>query len=179
MYRIRLKAFGACYFIEPLTGSLLRTSRIRSEDVSISTKVRKCLEQVDDPYLLAGRKSCTMPLSIPFYIRVYAQVLNRLCRHSFLLARLWGKIPLRCYPDAGVATAVYYALYPGSQQRKLCLPRAFFARSASRRFRKHGTMFIGAFLPSVQMHAWVIEDGMHADPNDDNWINFAPVAAFD
>lgn len=40
-------------------------------------------------------------------------------------------------------------------------------------------MFIGAFLPSVQMHAWVIEDGMPADPHDDNWINFAPVAAFD
>ena len=111
-------------------------------------------------------------------MRLYASILTWLCRHAFLLARLWAKIPLRCYPDAGVATRVYYRLYPGEQQRNLCLPRAFFARSTSRRFRKHGAMFVGAFLPSVQMHAWVLEDGMHADHHDNNWVNYAPVAIF-
>ena len=39
-------------------------------------------------------------------------------------------------------------------------------------------MFIGAFLPSVQMHAWVIEDGMHADVGDNSWTNYTPVAIF-
>ena len=119
-----------------------------------------------------------LPEKIGWGVKLYARVLTWLCRHAFLLARLWAKIPLRCYPDAGVATRVYYKLYPGEQQRNLCLPRAFFARSASRRFPGHGAMFIGAFLPSVQMHAWVIEDGMHADVFDNNWVNFRPVALF-
>lgn len=179
MYCFQLEAFGACYFLEPITGSLLKKDHCRRESVAVDAKVESCLMQVRDPYLLNIRKRTTTPLRIPLTVRLYARILTWLCQHAFLLGRLWAKIPLRYYPDAGVASEVYYRLYPGEQQRKLCLPRAFFTRSTSRRFKKHGTMFIGAFLPSVQMHAWVIEDGMHADVYDDNWINFAPVAIFD
>lgn len=180
---IKLTFGGVLYFFDGITGSLMKRE-VRETDKAVDeaalpTHQAEALEQVRDPYLLNLRKRIATPLSIPLTVRLYARILTWLCRHAFLLGRLWAKIPWRYYPDAGVATEVYCRLYPGEQQRKLCLPRAFFARSTSRRFKKHGTMFVGAFLPSVQMHAWVIEDGMHADVYDDNWINFAPVAIFD
>lgn len=183
MRRIKLTFGGALYFLDGITGSLMRRE-VRDTDNAfdeaiLPTHQAEALEQVREPYLLNIRKRTTTPIRIPLTIRLYARMLTWLCRHAFLLGRLWAKIPLKYYLDAGVATEVYYRLYPGEQQRKLCLPRAFFARSTSRRFKNHGTMFVGAFLPSVQMHAWVIEDGMHADVYDDNWINFAPVAIFD
>jgi len=37
-------------------------------------------------------------------------------------------------------------------------------------------IFIGVFLPSKSMHAWIIEDGIQPDPSDTMWINFQPVA---
>jgi len=38
-------------------------------------------------------------------------------------------------------------------------------------------IFIGVFLPSNTMHAWIIEDGKIVDPYDGIWLNFQPVAA--
>jgi hypothetical protein len=35
---------------------------------------------------------------------------------------------------------------------------------------------IGVFLPSRAMHAWTIEGNQMADPYDDIWINYQPVA---
>ena len=61
------------------------------------------------------------------------------------------------------------------QQQTLCLPRSVFIATTSRRFKQHGTLFIGAFLPTVRMHAWVVEDGMPADSFDNQWIYYRPV----
>ena len=171
---------GETYFLENITGSLLkRPARSGDESVPKTDAIADArLREVDDPFLLKERKAGDLPDRIPRRVRLYAALLTWLCRHSFPLARLWAAIPLRCYPDAGVATEVYYRLYPGEQQKDLCLPRAFFARSTSKRFRCHGAMFIGAFLPSAQMHAWVIEDNMHADAGDNSWTNYIPVAIF-
>jgi hypothetical protein len=33
-------------------------------------------------------------------------------------------------------------------------------------------------LPSTMMHAWVIEDGYHADPEDRIWTQYLPLGAF-
>lgn len=180
MIRMPVHYQGDVYFFEGITGSLMRRPA-KPSDAAVPTIegiAGKCLSEVTDPYLLKGRALPTTPQRISLGVRLYASILTWLCRYAFPLGRLWAKIPLSCYPDAGVATRVYYKLYPGEQQRNLCLPRAFFARSTSRRFRKHGAMFIGVFLPSVQMHAWVLEDGMHADYYDNNWVNYAPVAIF-
>lgn len=171
---------GDIYFFEGITGSLMRRPARPSDAVvsEVTGIAGGRLREVTDPFLLKERQRPTAPKRISLGVRLYASILTWLCRHAFPLGRLWAKIPLRCYADAGGATEVYYQLYPGEQQKDLCLPRAFFARSASRRFRRHGAMFVGAFLPSVQMHAWVLEDGMHADYHDNNWVNYAPVAIF-
>lgn len=173
---------GTEYFFEGMTGSLLGRpvkEEERKKRDPLSEKAEAALKLVAEPFLLTARPRPELPERISGGVKFYARVLTWLCRRSFLLARLWGRIPLRCYPDAGVATLVYRKLYPGKQQKDLCLPRAFFARSASRNFKESGAMFIGAFLPSVQMHAWVIEDGMHADVFDNGWIDYAPVAVFE
>lgn len=178
MKRIPVQFQGDVYIFEGFTGSLMRRSAKPGDAVepAMDDIARKCLKEVTDPFLLRERQVAPVPKRISIGIRLYAAILTWLCRHVFPLGRLWATIPLRCYPDAGVATEVYYKLYPGKQQRNLCLPRAYFARSASKRFRKHGAMFIGAFLPSVQMHAWVLEEGMHADRHDNSWVNYAPIA---
>lgn len=181
MQRIPLEFKGSDYFFEKLIGSLMKRQGGAGiyKEPSLSSKSALALSQVRDPYLLKERHCPMSPEKISFGVRLYAKILTWLCKKAFPLACLWSKVTLRCYPDAGVATAVYYKIYPGDQQRDLCLPRAFFARSTSKKFKGHGVMFVGAFLPSVQMHAWVIEEGMHADVWDGNWINFAPVALFE
>ena len=112
-------------------------------------------------------------------VRVYAKILTWLSRHSFMGAYVFSKLLSPRYEDAQEAVAVYYRIIPGEQQRKLCLARMLFASSMSKRFKKHGIGVIGAFLPSRQMHAWVMEDGRPADRWDNEWICYQPVAVIE
>ena len=91
---------------------------------------------------------------------------------------VWGPEPRMqdLFADAGDAAMFYYYVYPDMRrQHTLCLPRALFIATTSKRFKKHGTLFIGTFLPTVRMHAWVMEDGMQADRYDNQWIYYRPV----
>ena len=44
-------------------------------------------------------------------------------------------------------------------------------------FNEEGVVFIGAFLPSRAMHAWVIEKGIQPDQRDNIWHQYRPIAA--
>jgi len=159
---------GEEYSFNPLLGILVE------EPLS---KTSKGIAAVDNPYLLEKR-TLEPPYKAPeisSWVRFYAKALTFLSKHSFALAFLLGKCAIPVYKDAFEATLVYRKLYPGVQQKKLCLPRMLFAASLSKRFKKNGVAFVGAFLPSVQMHAWVIEDNMIADPFDNQWICYKPV----
>lgn len=98
-----------------------------------------------------------------------------LCRHKFWLACGYAGVGRGIFPDAFEANR-YFRSHAQGDQDTLCLPRALFAAKTSRRFAEAGAVFIGVFLPSRQMHAWVIEDGRHVDPWDGIWINYQPVA---
>jgi hypothetical protein len=142
-----------------------------------STKLHNAWQAVQDPFLLKQNK--VIIESIPHvsgFIALYARLLTRLSKHSFQLAICVSKLVRPRYRNAYEATMVYRSLYPGEQQEKLCLPRMLFASSMSKCFKLDGTAFIGVFLPSVQMHAWVIENNMLADPFDNQWICYQPVA---
>ena len=98
MRRIKLTFGGVLYFLDGITGSLMKRE-VRDADKAfdktvLPTHQAEALEQVWDPYLLNIRKRITTPLRIPLTVRLYARLLTWLCRHAFLLGRLWAKIPL-------------------------------------------------------------------------------------
>lgn len=134
---------------------------------------------VENPYLLKPRIRKRDNPSPSIGIKLYAFVLTYLCKHFFLLARLFLYIRIPIYKDAGEANQQFYAIFPHARQRELCMPRAIFTASLSKRFKHHGALFIGAFLPTTQLHAWIVEDGMHADINDTIWIQYQPIFEFE
>lgn len=79
------------------------------------------------------------------------------------------------FSDAGDANLAFRKII-GGKQNLLCLPRAIFIATTSKKFKKYGTMFIGCFFPSRNLHAWVIEENMQADIFDKYWILYTPVA---
>ena len=130
---------------------------------------------VQDPYLLKNR---TVETTIPTpttIVKLYARLLVLLSKYGYPLLSFIPYLTRPIYQDAGKANAVFYKLFPEKKQRRYCLPRAIFTASLSKRFKKNGTLFIGAFLPTSHMHSWVIEDGMLADIYDKQWIQYTPV----
>ncbi len=130
---------------------------------------------VENPYLLKNRRKDT-PVPLPnTIVKLYAWLLVFLSSYCFPLLYVMPYIVHPIYQNAGIANVIFYQLFPEKLQKRLCLPRAVFTASLSKRFKKHGTLFIGAFLPTSHLHAWVIEDGMHADIFDKQWIQYTPV----
>lgn len=171
---------GSTYEINPLSGTLFIIEQAgKGSRKSRSKKISDSLNLCNNPYELLPQSESEVIHSPRADNKAHRIVsyLNFLCRFSFLLARLYASVPNRIFANSQEATAFFRENSSGDQT-KLCLPRSFFATKTSLQFSKSGTMFIGVFLPSRSMHAWVIEDSKHADPVDEVWINYRPVAAF-
>lgn len=168
------------YQFEPLTGSLL----VRGKRTDIKTtralpqQVSHYLSLNDGPYRLSQHVAPqTADLQrIPTWLKLHARILVWACRRSFGLARTMAHFRLPIFSNATVATQAFRGLFPASVQQDLCLPRSLWVAITSEVFKANGVLFIGVFLPSRSMHAWVIEDGKQPDPDDTLWINFRPVA---
>lgn len=133
------------------------------------------IDYVRNPFLLKKRNRNDIP-EISSFIRHYAHVLLFLWKYCYPLIFLISNVRLSTYDDAGTANLVFRKIFEYRNQRTLCLPRSIFIATTSKRFKKHGAMFIGCFFPSRHMHAWVIEDGMQADIYDNQWTQFTPLA---
>lgn len=105
---------------------------------------------------------------------VYARSLVLFHRHFYPAIWLLSHLRLGIYNSATEATDDFCRMVRGNQNL-LCLPRSVFAATTSRRFRKEGAMFIGAFHPSRRMHAWVIEGTTNAYRHDYYWTNYTPL----
>lgn len=115
---------------------------------------------------------------VSLFAKLYCKLMVFTCEYSFLGARLLAMVPFVKYNSTKLAIATFKKIYPSNlQQRTLCLPRALFAIATSKSFKKKGVGFIGVFLPSRKMHAWIIEDNKNPDPYDDVWICYQPVTA--
>lgn len=180
IHKLPLTRHRHTYFFEPFTGLLLARPVTEAPLAHHGTPPRVCaaLALNDEPYQLRPIATPEQPHArIPWWLGSYARLLVRICRLSFGLAQLMARLRLPVYTDATEAILAFRKVFPGEAQQELCLPRSLFAAATSRKFRDHGVVFIGVFLPSRSMHAWVIEDGIQPDPFDGGWINFRPVAA--
>jgi hypothetical protein len=184
-HSVGFQAGSSYYSLHQVTGSLLEyqeTPKLKS-GTNFPEKLRKALGICRSPYLAAHFQSLLRAESpTPHFDEILlrrARYLIRLCRaNHFWLACKYASFARPGFESSAAAIAFFRNHTSRSQQNSLCLPRSLFAASTSRRFKASGVLFIGVFLPSRAMHAWIIENACQPDADDSMWINFRPVAAF-
>ena len=170
-----------CYIFETNTGLLLEKESNNKLNfiTNLDTKVRLALNLNDKPYTLEKplKNETTSINTSKITTRLYVKLLIKTCKMSFLLARILTLFRFPFFENSTEAIIAFRKIAPMSIQNNLCLPRALFAAVTSKKFKEKGIVFIGVFLPSNSMHAWVLEDGIQPDLHDDMWVNFQPIAA--
>jgi hypothetical protein len=178
---IPLRRNHTTYWLNSLTGSLLASQTDRPFDTSrYPTKLANALNFCNEPYRLAssvGSDSAQIETAKELPGRRVARWTVALSRWNFRLPCLMATFVKARFCNATAAVVAFRSIIPLSQQETLCLPRSLFAAQTSLKFAKSGVVFIGVFLPSRSMHAWIIEDGVQPDRLDSIWLNFRPVAA--
>lgn len=140
-----------------------------------NVKAKQILEVVKDPFLVMKVDSIKPTENPNYKIKFYVSFLIWLFKHFHIGLFLVSKIRLNIFDDSKTACEVFTKCHPNNQNI-LCLPRSIFIATTSKRFKAHGAMFIGVFLPSKHMHAWIIEDRANPCSFDTIWTNFTPVA---
>lgn len=182
IYNIPLCNNGFIFLFNTLTGWLLSKPYPQHHShgkPALPIPVTQSLYGVHAPYTLLPMINVPSVQIYPsLFCTAYARIIVFACRHSFFFARMISSIPFVRFPNTVTSIAAFRSVYPGSaHQRTLCLPRTLFALATSRSFKQNGVAFIGVFLPSRKMHAWIIEGNRNPDPKDDIWICYQPVAA--
>ena len=166
------------YRIQIFFGLLLEYSSYEKGQVELPEKITTHWQKVANPYILQSSFKSTnnaVYSKIPFYTKYLAKLYTFLSLRSFLFVRLLSHFRFPIFDSTEQAILYFRSLYPKEQQN-LCMPRSLFAACASKTFKKEGAIFIGVFLPSRAMHAWIIENGKQTDPFDHIWICYQPVA---
>jgi hypothetical protein len=166
-------------FLNPFTGNLLVSlNELDTDDVSdvLPLKILCAYRLCASPYLLDPSPVIPELAVVKPSVTHIAKKIIKLVNINFLLARFYTAIQRPAFSSAEESISNFRAIIP-TNQNDLCLSRSFFAAKTSAAFDKKGVLFIGVFLPSRSMHAWVIEDGAQSDPHDDIWINYRPIAA--
>jgi hypothetical protein len=167
------------YLFERFSGLLLSKPRKSTlQNTRDSTKLNSFLGLNNQPYKLSSFSSESVSFNKGgFLVRFYAILLTKIIKFNFFLGRVFAKLGYRYFSDSKEAVAFFRKHICPSQQNDLCLARTLFAAATSKKFKENGVIFIGVFLPSKSMHAWIIENGAHTDLLDGIWINYQPVAA--
>ena len=166
------------FILNKLFGFLLQVEQKEKTDKKISEKVKKLLHQNLDPFLLStfpNENILANSTMNSWYATLVARIFTFLSLKSFLFVRLLSCFQFSIFNTTKDAILFYRNLYP-KNQKKLCLPRSLFAACTSKSFKNEGAIFIGVFLPSRSMHAWIIEKDYQPDPYDDIWICYHPLA---
>lgn len=140
------------------------------------SKVKDALAVVGNPFAVNKSEIAQENNSHSWLLKTYAKLLVFCYRYCYFLVYLISFLRLGIFENSTTAMDYFCSVYPGEQQAQLCLPRSIFAATTSKRFKQHGCMFIGVFLPSTSMHAWIVEDGHITYRHDYYWIHFTPIA---
>lgn len=163
----------------PWTGALMQS---QDDEVGklepLHKKVEVALRLCNEPYSMPN-PSISLNDSHKYSERQKKRVQRMiyLSRLNLFLARQYASYLKPFFNTSRDAINFFHEATPISDRSKLCLPRSLFAAKTSNSFKDTGVIFIGVFLPSRQMHAWIIEDGQQADPWDNIWHLYRPVAA--
>ncbi len=158
-----------CYFNKWLGLTYFSEKKMQKEAIAMPVEIH-------NPFLVHLRTSkTTQKVKLSFIIKLYAALLVWSAKHCYPFIYILSYLRLCIYEDAQQASWAFQQCTMGNQQKLLCLPRSIFIATTSMRFKEHGTMYIGIFLPSRNMHAWVIEDSLQTDGWDNYWILYQPL----
>lgn len=183
MYHIIRQEFRTkYYFYLPFLGLLVSRRRKsgkpeRCRKLAVHEKSQKAMASIINPFTITPTpKSCIASIEIQRWVKAYAYALVWLYRHFYFGLYLASHLRFNKFENSVIATDIFCRILKAENQDLLCLPRSIFAATTSKRFKNEGAMFIGVFLPSRQMHAWVIEDQCNSWRDDAIWINYTPVS---
>ena len=167
----------------PFTGSLLKSKTEKNaHQEKIPIKVSQALEYCNQPYLCKVNNEIAISISnVNLFIKL-TKMHDRLLKISnnrFYMTRLYSSIKNLMFENTSEAISCINSLPPQVEfKHQLCLQRAFLSAKISKSFIDDGVIFIGAFLPTGDMHAWIIENGKQPDYDDRGWVNYRPLLAF-
>jgi hypothetical protein len=167
------------YFMCPRTGTLMQS---HDEEVGkidpLPKKLKVALRLCNQPYSMrSSPASLHDSHKCSERQKMIAQRMLYISRINLFLARQYASYSKPFFNRSSDAIKFFHEATPSSDRSKLCLPRSLFAAKTSKSFNDTGVILIGVFLPSRQMHAWIIEDEQQADPLDNIWHLYRPVAA--
>ncbi len=178
-YQIPVIFFDKLFWFHSIFGILLTKNKPKNlPKIELTNSIDKQYQVVINPFKAKVLDVKNRNVKISFLSKIYGKLMVFACKYSFFGARVLAKIPFVKYPTTEIAIKAFQKLYPTNlEQRTLCLPRMLFVIATSKTFKNKGVGFIGVFLPSRKMHAWIIENNSNPDPYDDTWICYQPVVA--
>jgi len=172
---------GESYSLCPVSGALLRgISAGKLMSYGKVSKLEDALSSCQSPYTLKPTNYDATQVDLQCAPSIARGILNRtkwIRKFGFLIARSYASIRRPLFDTSETAVAYFNRHTVTSTSVGHCLARSLFAAKTSRSFPDHGVILIGVFMPSTLMHAWIVEDGGHADPEDRIWTQYYPVGA--
>lgn len=177
MIHINCQFQGKRYYLNTFTGWLI-SKKIKEQNIHwdlANKKAKKLFHIVQNPFLTKKwEQDIFKPVKISKSVQRYAEFLIWLNKYFHMGLFLAKYLRLNIFENAQIAAKVFCKCHP-RDQKILCLPRSIFIATTSKNFKKNGAMFIGIFLPSKHMHAWIIEDEQNPCRFDTIWTNFTPM----
>jgi hypothetical protein len=177
---LKVKEKNKIYFFNYLTGAIYVNEYNNDylfNNSQIPTKVELALNFNNNPYSLSNINEINDKILTSSVLNIYGLNLSKISVLSFYLAKIYSNLRRKEFENSIQAINYFRSIERLKNQNNLCLPRTLFAASKSKLFKEKGVIFIGIFLPSTNLHAWIIEDGCQPDVEDKIWTNYKPIAA--
>ena len=168
------------FYISPLTGNLV-VSHQKINQINFAKQLKNNIWYNDFPYKLDPLTSISFEVlneTILSKLKKYNNNLLWLGNKNFFLSCLYSRLNIPIFENTVSAFDHIAELKIHKEMKgKICLQRSLLAAKTSNSFKKNGTLFIGAQLPTGIMHAWIIENGIQPDRQDREWIMYKPLLA--
>ena len=180
--RLPTEAFGCGWYINAITGSLVKTLDSTEDYQSLSTpsKVQEALNFCREPFLLKSpnsvRSSEISSISTQQLQSVQKKLLFLSDKWLFLSIFYASQLDITFENSADAFTTIQRVY--GQETGVNCLQKTLHVAKTSKSFQKNGVLFIGANLPTGHMHSWIIEGDIQPDNSDSLWVSYRPMLAF-
>jgi hypothetical protein len=173
---------GFWWTISPISGRLLKYYQrpLHLKNINIPERVQQALDLCNDPF----KCKPSLPVEIDIQNSIKSleksyKFLNLLRQKSYYLSLLYVGYSRGLFRDSREAMAVVLQLCSNhTDYYQLCLPISLMTIKLSKSFKKNGVLIIGAFIPTGEMHAWIIEGDSQINFHDRQWINFHPLLVY-
>jgi hypothetical protein len=175
---------GYTWSICPYSGSLIKDETTETIKISLPEKVADALRYCNSPYLCQPYDTIfhkKLEINKDIFIRLNRmhRIFVYLSNKRFFLSKQYASFRNLLFPTTTEAImAISQIALQREQMGKFCLQRTLLALKTSKSFQENGVLFIGALLPTTNMHAWIIENGTQPDIYDREWIHYRPLLAF-